>query len=54
METAPTYEAPAILESFDALEVMGSSEGLEVYGVGCGSALCVIGIVKGNVAPPWP
>jgi hypothetical protein len=36
------YEAPAILASFDALEVMGSSEGLEVYTIGCGSTCPVI------------
>jgi hypothetical protein len=52
MEQAASYEAPAILETFDALEVMGSSEGLEVYSIGCGSVQCVIS-VKSHVAPQW-
>jgi hypothetical protein len=38
METTPAfYEAPVILESFDAFEVMGVGEGLEVFTIGCGS-----------------
>jgi hypothetical protein len=41
MSKAPmtAYEAPEILASFDALEVIGSSEGLEAYQIGCGSQL---------------
>jgi hypothetical protein len=42
--SAPAYETPEIIESFDAFEVMGSGEGLEVFTVGCGSqvsALCI-------------
>lgn len=31
------YQAPAIIESFEALEVFGSAEGLEVYSCGNGS-----------------
>lgn len=34
-----SYESPAIVESFDAFEVMGSPEGLEVFSVGCGSQI---------------
>jgi hypothetical protein len=32
------YEAPMVLDSFDAFEVMGSAEG---QSVGCGSTVCV-------------
>jgi hypothetical protein len=42
--TVTAYEAPQILESFDAFEVMGVGEGLEVFTIGCGSQaalLCV-------------
>jgi hypothetical protein len=41
-----TYEPPMIAETFDALDVLGSAEGFEVYTVGCGSTLCAISIAR--------
>ena len=38
------YEAPAILETFSALEVMGAAEGFEVYTIGNGSQVAVISV----------
>lgn len=46
MELTPTgaYEAPAIIETFSALEVMGAAEGFEVYTIGNGSTVAVISV----------
>jgi hypothetical protein len=38
------YEAPAVLETFSALEVMGSAEGFEVYAIGNGSTVANISV----------
>lgn len=43
---ANAYEAPAVLETFDALEVMGAAEGFEVYLIGNGSAVAQINIPR--------
>jgi len=43
---APGYEPPAILETFGALEVMGSAEGFEVYAIGNGSQLLLISVAE--------
>jgi hypothetical protein len=43
---AIAYEAPAVLETFDALEVMGAAEGFEVYSIGNGSQVSVINIPR--------
>jgi hypothetical protein len=40
-----TYEIPAIVETFDALEVMGSADGLETI-VGCGSNCSIISVAR--------
>jgi hypothetical protein len=40
------YEPPAILETFDSLEVLGFAEGFEVYTVGNGSQVSVISLVR--------
>ena len=40
------YEAPAILESFDAMDIMGSAEGFEVYSIGNGSQTTVISVAR--------
>jgi len=42
----PGYEPPAILETFGALEVMGSAEGFEVYTVGNGSVVLSISVAE--------
>lgn len=42
--TAGAYEAPAIVDTFSALEVMGSAEGFEVYAVGNGSQVAMISV----------
>jgi len=39
--TAFAYESPEIVETFSALEIMGSAEGFEVYLIGNGSTLKV-------------
>jgi hypothetical protein len=46
MEQSPSgaYEAPAILETFSALDVMGAAEGFEVYAVGNGSTVAIISV----------
>jgi hypothetical protein len=38
------YEAPAILETFSALDVMGAAEGFEVYTIGNGSTVATISV----------
>jgi hypothetical protein len=38
------YEAPAVLETFSALEVMGAAEGFEVYTIGNGSQVATISV----------
>lgn len=43
-ETPMIYDAPAILETFAALEVMGTAEGFEVYSIGNGSNVIVISV----------
>jgi hypothetical protein len=35
-----------IVESFDALEIMGSAEGFEVYSIGQGSQVSVISVAR--------
>jgi hypothetical protein len=40
------YEPPAILESFDALEILGFAEGFEVYSIGNGSQTSVISLAR--------
>ena len=40
------YEAPAIVETFDALDVLGAAEGFEVYGIGNGSQVALISISR--------
>ena len=42
--SAGAYEAPVILETFSALDVMGAAEGFEVYTVGNGSTVGVISV----------
>jgi hypothetical protein len=41
---AGAYEAPAILETFSALDVMGAAEGFEVYAIGNGSTVAIISV----------
>jgi hypothetical protein len=41
---AGAYEAPAILETFSALDVMGAAEGFEVYVIGNGSTVAIISV----------
>jgi hypothetical protein len=43
---ASAYEAPAVLETFSALEVMGAAEGFEVYVVGNGSGMATISVAR--------
>jgi hypothetical protein len=45
-QLASAYEAPAVLETFSALEVMGAAEGFEVYTVGNGSGLPTISVAR--------
>jgi hypothetical protein len=40
------YETPAIVETFEALEILGSAEGFEVYTIGCGSSCAAISIAR--------
>jgi hypothetical protein len=40
------YEPPAILESFDALEILGFAEGFEVYSIGNGSQVASISLAR--------
>ena len=47
MEQHPSngaYEAPVILETFSALDVMGAAEGFEVYTIGNGSTVATISV----------
>lgn len=46
MDTTVTfaYQAPEIVETFDALDVLGSAEGLEVLNVGNGSTTLIISV----------
>ncbi len=44
VKSAPDYETPEIIESFDAFEVMSSDEGLEVFTIGCGSQVLFISV----------
>lgn len=41
-----TYDAPVVLETFEALEVMGAAEGFEVYTVGNGSQVAIINVPR--------
>lgn len=40
------YEIPALLDTFDALEVMGAAEGFEVYAIGNRSQVSLINIPR--------
>jgi hypothetical protein len=42
--SAGAYEAPVILETFSALDVMGAAEGFEVYTIGNGSTVATISV----------
>lgn len=44
MPIRSVYDQPRVLETFDALDVMGAAEGLEVYVVGDGSKSVPISI----------
>jgi hypothetical protein len=41
-----SYESPAVLETFSALEVLGAVEGFEVYTVGNGSNVPTISVAR--------
>jgi hypothetical protein len=46
VQLASAYEAPAVLETFSALEVMGAAEGFEVYAIGNGSGIATISVAR--------
>lgn len=47
MDTPATiaYHSPEIVESFDAIDILGSAEGFEVYIVGTGSQIATISLI---------